>query len=120
MTITKNLFIVFLLGCGLLWGCVDVYEQEKYQRPEWLAGKIYTQITTRPDLTVFKTCLELNECYDYYFHLGLAQYFSFLVDESLASFKKAGEFASITFPSSEKAGHSSALKMVQGGWRLTG
>ena len=60
MTIGKNIFIAFLIGCALLWGCVDIYEQEKYQRPEWLAGKIYTQITTRPDLTVFQTCLQLT------------------------------------------------------------
>ena len=60
MTIGKNIFIAFLIGCGLLRGCVDIYEQEKYQRPEWLAGKIYTQITTRPDLTVFQTCLQLT------------------------------------------------------------
>ncbi len=60
MTINKRLSIVFLIGCTLLWGCRDIYELEKYQRPEWLAGKIYTQITTRPDLSVFQECLELT------------------------------------------------------------
>jgi len=60
MTINKRLSIVFLIGCTLLWGCRDIYELEKYQRPDWLAGKIFTQITTRPDLSVFQECLVLT------------------------------------------------------------
>ena len=60
MTTKKNIFIVFLIGCTLLWGCRDIYELEKYQRPDWLVGKIYTQITTQPDLSDFSTCLQLT------------------------------------------------------------
>ena len=60
MTFHRNLFSVLIIACTLLWGCRDIYEQEKYQRPDWLAGKIYTQITTRPDLSVFQECLELT------------------------------------------------------------
>ncbi len=45
-------------GVLLLSACQDIYELEKYQRPDWLAGKLYTQVTTRPDLTVFAACLE--------------------------------------------------------------
>jgi uncharacterized surface protein with fasciclin (FAS1) repeats/virulence-associated protein VapD len=32
----------------------------KYERPEWLAGKIYTQILNEPELSVFAKCLELT------------------------------------------------------------
>ena len=60
MTINKNFAFYLLIGCTLLWGCRDIYELDKYQRPDWLAGKIYTQITTRPDLSVFQKCLELT------------------------------------------------------------
>ena len=60
MTINKNFAFFFLIGCTLLWGCRDIYELDKYQRPDWLAGKIYTQITTRPDLSVFQKCIELT------------------------------------------------------------
>ncbi len=42
----------------------------------------------------FTSCIGEKETYDYYFHLGLSQYFSEMVDESLVSFKKAKEFAS--------------------------
>jgi uncharacterized surface protein with fasciclin (FAS1) repeats len=60
MTVAKYISFVFLIGCLLPWGCRDIYEQEKYQHPDWLAGKIYTQITTRPDLSNFSTCLQLT------------------------------------------------------------
>ncbi len=60
MKINRNISFIFLIGCTLLWGCRDIYELDKYQRPDWLAGKIYTQITTRPDLSVFQECLELT------------------------------------------------------------
>lgn len=60
MTINKSILLIFLIGCSLLWGCRDIYEQEKYQRPDWLAGKIYTQITTLPELSSFQSCLQLS------------------------------------------------------------
>lgn len=31
-----------------------------YDRPDWLAGKLYTQISTEEDLSVFATCIELT------------------------------------------------------------
>ena len=60
MTAARNISSLFLIGLTLLLGCRDMYEQDKYQRPEWLAGKIYTQITTRPDLSDYATCLQLT------------------------------------------------------------
>ncbi|MCK4747366.1 MAG: fasciclin domain-containing protein, partial [Bacteroidales bacterium] len=43
-----------------LTGCKDIYDQDKYQHPDWLAGKLYTQISAEEDLTIFKRCLELS------------------------------------------------------------
>jgi len=60
MNATRKIVVLVILGCSFFWGCKDIYEQEKYQRPDWLAGKIYTQITTRPDLSVFSECLVLT------------------------------------------------------------
>lgn len=39
-------------------GCRD--EIGKYQRPDWLAGKVYTQILEQPELTTFATAVELT------------------------------------------------------------
>lgn len=47
----------------LLSGCVkDLLEPEfdPYARPEWLEGKVYTQIKAQPDLSLFAKCLELT------------------------------------------------------------
>ncbi|MFC2090830.1 fasciclin domain-containing protein, partial [Bacteroidota bacterium] len=57
MAFYKKIIAALFIGCIFLLGCRDIYELEKYQRPDWLAGKIFTQITTRPDLSVFQECL---------------------------------------------------------------
>ena len=41
-------------------GCKDIYDQEKYQKPDWLAGKLYTQISEQENLSTYKKCLELT------------------------------------------------------------
>lgn len=41
-------------------GCNDIYDQEKYQPPDWLAGKIYTQLSEIENLSTFKRCVELT------------------------------------------------------------
>ncbi len=48
------LFALFLL---LLYSCRQ--EQDIYKRPDWLAGKVYTQILAQPELSTFATCIEL-------------------------------------------------------------
>lgn len=55
---TKNkalLPFVFLL---LLFSCRE--ELDKYQRPAWLAGKVYTQVLDQSELTTFAKCIELT------------------------------------------------------------
>ena len=32
----------------------------KYDRPEWLVGKLYTQLLDQPDLSTFAKCIELT------------------------------------------------------------
>ena len=44
----------------LFFGCEQIDDQEKYQAPDWLAGKIYTQLQTLPELSYFTQCIELT------------------------------------------------------------
>ncbi|MCK4921682.1 MAG: fasciclin domain-containing protein [Bacteroidales bacterium] len=50
--------ILFILFSGFLTSCEDKYDKiEKYQAPEWLVGKIYTQINDISDLSMFAQCI---------------------------------------------------------------
>lgn len=49
------LFAILLL---LLYSCEQ--EQDIYKRPDWLAGKVYTQILAQPELSTFAKCIELT------------------------------------------------------------
>ncbi len=51
-----------------------------------------TQMTEK-GIEWFTLCINNKETYDSYFHLALSQYFSNIVEESIVSLKKAGEFA---------------------------
>jgi uncharacterized surface protein with fasciclin (FAS1) repeats len=51
----KILAFLFIL---VLWGCQDDII-DKYSRPKWLAGKVYTQLKAQPELSTFAKCIEL-------------------------------------------------------------
>lgn len=56
---TKLIFPACILF--LLFSCRDEFQKgSKYDRPEWLAGKLFTQIQSDPDLSVFAKCIQLT------------------------------------------------------------
>ncbi len=57
--ITK--FVIFLAFLLFVFSsCRDDSYIDKYARPEWLSGKVYTQLKGQPDLATFAKCLELT------------------------------------------------------------
>lgn len=59
MTKTRIL-TMFGLGLLLLAGCnPDEKQGDKYDRPDWLEGKVYTQLLAQPELSTFTRCVEL-------------------------------------------------------------
>ena len=55
----RNKILFFLFGIFiLLFGCRDDFN--KFDRPEWLKGKLYTQLSDFPELSTFAECLELT------------------------------------------------------------
>lgn len=58
----KNIIYSLLaLGVLLLAGCdPDLKKEDKYARPDWLAGKVYTQLLAQPELSTFARCVELS------------------------------------------------------------
>jgi uncharacterized surface protein with fasciclin (FAS1) repeats len=57
MTKIKPLLLFAMLLC-IIYSCKQ--EPDIYKRPEWLAGKVYTQIVAQPELSTFATCIELT------------------------------------------------------------
>lgn len=52
--------VSFLGVLSLLFVFSCQKEQEIYERPDWLAGKMYTQIKAQEELSTFATCIELT------------------------------------------------------------
>lgn len=46
-----------IAAAALFFGC-EPQLAEKYERPDWLSGKVYTQLLDNPDLSVFTRCIE--------------------------------------------------------------
>lgn len=47
-------WIFGLLAVSIYTSCIDKFEKlEKYQRPDWLQGKIYTQISSQENMSIF-------------------------------------------------------------------
>ncbi len=56
-----NGFFLGILAGTLIVSCDPTQLQEnKYERPDWLAGKVYTQLQDQPDLSTFTHCVELT------------------------------------------------------------
>ena len=58
MTRTIQCILLFITGIFFCRCINDPNEQEKYTRPDWLAGKVYTQLKENPDLSTFTQCVE--------------------------------------------------------------
>ncbi len=58
---TKFKSIVILTSLLLIIiSCIDDHLDPKYERPDWLAGKLYTQLLAEEDLSTFAQCIELT------------------------------------------------------------
>ncbi|PIF05197.1 MAG: hypothetical protein CSA36_07925, partial [Draconibacterium sp.] len=55
MTKIKSIFSLIILLI-FFFSCKE--EMNKYDRPDWLAGKVYTQILDQPELSTFASCIE--------------------------------------------------------------
>jgi len=57
MTKTKPILLITMFVI-LLYSCTQ--EPDIYKRPDWLAGKVYTQILAQPELSTFAAAIELT------------------------------------------------------------
>jgi uncharacterized surface protein with fasciclin (FAS1) repeats len=58
--IRSKIVIILALGILAFYSCQnDVHDI--FKRPDWLAGKVYTQLLEQPELSTFAKCIELTE-----------------------------------------------------------
>ncbi|MCF8359759.1 MAG: fasciclin domain-containing protein [Prolixibacteraceae bacterium] len=57
---TKGKIFLFLTGLLFFQFSCKQDEFDKYERPDWLEGKLYTQIKAEENLSTFAKCLELT------------------------------------------------------------
>ena len=59
MTRVQPYLLIAMLSVFVL-GCREFEPDDKYKRPDWLAGKVYTQVKDQPELSTFARCIELS------------------------------------------------------------
>lgn len=56
----KTSLILLGILLSILVGCDELPDREKYQRPDWLPGKLYTTVGVQDNLAMFTECLRLS------------------------------------------------------------
>ncbi|MBL7965674.1 MAG: fasciclin domain-containing protein [Prolixibacteraceae bacterium] len=56
----KSRLILLSLLFLIFGGCDELPDREKYQRPDWLPGKLFTTVSVQEDLTMYTECLQLT------------------------------------------------------------
>lgn len=56
----KTFVLLFAILFSLCVGCDKFFEKEKFRRPDWLPGKLYTTVLTQENLSMFAECLHLS------------------------------------------------------------
>ncbi|MCF8379235.1 MAG: fasciclin domain-containing protein [Bacteroidales bacterium] len=56
------IYLIIIFGYLFFSGCTkDIEDLEKYNRPNWLEGDLFTQISTDSSLSIFRQCMELTK-----------------------------------------------------------
>ena len=56
----KTLLLLLGILFSLFVGCDELPEHEKFKRPDWLPGKLFTTVSVQENLTMFTECLRLT------------------------------------------------------------
>lgn len=56
----KTYLLLLSVLFSLFAGCDELPEHEKFKRPDWLPGKLFTTVSVQKNLTMFTECLRLT------------------------------------------------------------
>lgn len=98
-------------------GCYDEHQHEKYQRPDWLPGKLYTSVSKQENLSLFTECLQLTGLDTILNVSGVWTVFA-PTDEAMQHFLFENHYAGISDIPPEELEKITKFHIVQNPWSL--
>ncbi len=116
--IKHKTFLFFLtILLSLLTGCEVWPEHEKYNRPDWLPGKLYTSVSVQENLSLFTECLQLTGLDKILDVSGSWSVFA-PTDEAMKQFLVENQYASISDIPPEELVRIVEFHIIQNPWTL--
>jgi len=103
------------LLCLAIYGCENLYKHEKYQRPEWLAGKLYTQLAAAENLTMFAECIRIIG-YDTILDVSGSNTIFAPTDEAMEQYLSENQYTSVTDIPEPELEKLVKFHIIQNGW----
>ncbi len=101
----------------LLTGCKKLTEQDIYQRPDWLPGKLYTVVSVQDNLTMFTECLRLAELDKVLDVSGSWSVFA-PTDEAMKQFLSDNNYPSVSAIPLDELERITEFHIIQNPWSL--
>ena len=108
-----------LLGIlfSLYVGCEDYSLKEKYKRPDWLPGKLYTSVAVQGNLSKFAECLRLTGLDTILDVSGSFTVFA-PTDEAIEQYLSENQYASVSNIPADELERITEFHIIQNPWSL--
>lgn len=110
----KLLLGILLILCV---GCEDFTQNEKYKRPDWLPGKLFTTVSVQENLTMFTECLRLTGLDTILDVSGCFTVFA-PTDEAMEQYLSENQYASVSDIPSDELEKITEFHIIQNPWTL--
>ncbi|NQU84830.1 MAG: fasciclin domain-containing protein [Mariniphaga sp.] len=117
MKIHKTYMLLVVILFGLLMGCEKFNVYDKYKRPDWLPGKLYTTVSVQENLTMFDECLQLTGLDTIIDVSGSWSVFA-PTDEAMSQFLSENQYASISDIPFDELEKITKFHIIQNPWSL--
>jgi uncharacterized surface protein with fasciclin (FAS1) repeats len=117
MRFYKTLQLLLGIILFLMLGCEEYSQHEKYKRPDWLPGKLYTTVKAQENLTMFAECLQLAGLDTILDVSGSFTVFA-PTDEAMTQYLVANQYPSISDIPLSELERITEFHIIQNPWTL--
>jgi len=117
MRFHKPVVISIVFTFSILAGCMTLSDQEIYQKPDWLPGKLYTTVSVQENLGMFTECLQLSGLDKILDVSGSWSVFA-PTDEAMKKFLAENNYASISDIPVDELSKIAEYHVIQNPWSL--